>query len=106
MVGSGIGFQSSFNFCLCHFNRSSFSKVGAMDMCNATFLQSQYSVVYNPVAIRQTNVKECESPNESEQDSSIWRYAFRDKVKACISRGVNALQVTSLPSLITNLLTR
>ena len=69
-----------------------------MDMCNAAFLQSHYTVVYNSVDLKASLLKESDSHGESEGTSSPWHNISYPKWRACIARGVHVLQVIySLP---------
>nr|ANK58179.1 leucine aminopeptidase [Echinococcus granulosus] len=68
------------------------SKIGAMDLCNATFLQSQYCIVCNPLIIRSVQNKEGDLKDDPGQGPLSWRRIYHDKLQMCIGRGVQTLQ--------------
>ncbi|KAM3185039.1 hypothetical protein ACTXT7_007197 [Hymenolepis weldensis] len=76
--------------------KSSLSRIGAMDMYNATFLQSHYTIIYNVLTPRvpQNNNKEGETTTIEEiaKESINWTNVSQDKLRICIARGVQSLQ--------------
>ncbi|VDO12071.1 unnamed protein product [Rodentolepis nana] len=64
--------------------KSSFTKIGAMDMYNATFLQSHYTVVYNILTTRlpQNNNKDSETTTEEiEKEALNWKNVNEEKLR-------------------------
>lgn len=68
-----------------------------MDMFNATFLQSHYTIIYNVLTPRvpQNSNKESETTTieETTKEPINWRNVSQDKLRICIARGVQSLQV-------------
>ncbi|KAM7533473.1 hypothetical protein Aperf_G00000122990 [Anoplocephala perfoliata] len=63
-----------------------------MDMYDATFIQSHYSIVYNILPFRGPENKDDEASEEAGNESVNWRNVGQDKLRMCIAHGVHTLQ--------------